>query len=253
MPQCRVFAAAAILFVLSTSGAFGQSIRSELPSDVMLGRLGLQRAWWAFASIDSIRDRLKFLVSDEQVTVVESQTGMVTVFDNATGRRRWAVQVGASTDVRYAPATTELHVLIVSGRKFYGLDKVTGDAAWEVSVATAPSTSPGTDEAGAYLGSVEGSVYAFNLKFLAQLVKQPDLHKYMHRAQSWAYRTGGRVPYAPVSTGTIVCVPSMDGSLYGLEIKNHRPKFQFETDQPLAAPIAQFGNQIVVATKDLKI
>lgn len=253
MPQCRVLAAAAILLVASTSGAFGQSIRSELPSDVMLGRLGLQRAWWAFASIDSIRDRIKFLISDEQVTVVESQTGMVTVFDNATGRRRWAVQVGATTDTRYPPATTEHHVLIVSGRKFYGMDKVTGNAAWEVQVATAPSTGPGTDEAGAYIGSVEGSVYAFDLKFLSQLVKKPELHKYLYRAQAWAYRTGGRVPYAPVSTGTIVCVPSLDGSLYGLDIKNHRPKFQFETDQTLAAPIGQFGNQIVMATKDLKI
>jgi hypothetical protein len=48
-------------------------------------------------------------------------------------------------------------------------------------------------------------------------------------------------------------VPSEDGSLYGLDTEQHKPKFQFETDQPLGAPIGQLGNQIVVATKDLKV
>jgi outer membrane protein assembly factor BamB len=242
-----------MLIVGFGASAFGQSYQPELPSDSMLGRLGLQRAWWGFATIDSIRDRVKFFVNDEQVTVVESYTGSVTVFDNATGRRRWAVQVGAATDVRYAPGTTDQVVLIVSGRKLYGLDKQTGNSAWEVSVPVAPSTSATSDDSHAYVGSIDGSVFAYDLKFLSQLTKNVSLSKYMYRSLDWTYRTGGRIPYAAASTGTIVCVPSLDGSLYGLEIAKHHPRFQFETDQPLGAPIAQLGNQIVISTEDLKV
>src|SRR5580692_5386436 len=145
MLQRRLVASAWILILGWAGNALGQAV--VLPTESSLGRLGLTTAWMGYATIDSVRDRVKYFMSDEQVTVVESQTGMVTAFDNATGRRRWAVQVGAATDTRFAPATTELFVLVVSGRKFYGLDKVTGNAAWEMSVATAPSTSPGTDEA----------------------------------------------------------------------------------------------------------
>src|SRR5580692_5777035 len=154
----RVFAGASILLFVFAASAFGQSTHSELPSDATLGRLGLQKAWWGFATIDSITDRVKFFISDEQVTVVESATGMVTAFDNATGRRRWAVQVGAATDTRFAPTTTEQAVIIVSGRKVFGLDKRNGDVVWEADCPNAPSTPAATDEQFAYVGSIDGSI-----------------------------------------------------------------------------------------------
>jgi outer membrane protein assembly factor BamB len=253
MLQRRLLASACLLVVGFAGTAFGQSTFSELPSEAMLGRLGLQRAWWGFATVDSIRDRVKYLVGDEQVTLVESHTGMVTAFDNATGRRRWAVQVGATTDTRYAPSTTDQVVIVVSGRKVFGLDKQSGNVAWDVDVPSAPSTSAATDELHAYLGAIDGSVFALDLKYLSLLAKDVSQRRFLYHSIAWTYRTGGRVPYAPVSIGKILCVPSEDGSLYGLDTEHHRPKFQFETDQPLGAPIGQLGNQIVVATKDLKV
>jgi outer membrane protein assembly factor BamB len=251
MVQRRLVASAWILILGFAGSAFGQG--SPLPSEAALGRLGLTTGWWGFATIDSLRDRVKYLISDEQVTVVESTTGTVTEFDSATGRRRWAVQVGAHTDTRYPPSTTEQAVLVVSGRKVFALDKQTGDTLWDVSVVSAPSTSAATDDQHAYVGTIDGSVFAFDLKFLSQLSKDITLRKYMFRSLAWTFRTGGRVPYAPVSNGAIVCIPSEDGSLYGLQTKDHHRQFQFETDQPLGAPIGQLGDQIVVATKDLKV
>ncbi len=251
MLQRRLVASACVFVVGLAGTAFGQA--TVPPSESTLGRLGLTNAWMGYATIDSIRDRVKYFVGDEQVTVVESQTGMVTAFDNATGRRRWAVQVGAGTDTRFAPSTTDQAVIVVSGRKVFGLDKQKGDAVWEADCPNAPSTSAATDDQLAYVGSIDGSVFAFDLKFLSGLAKDITLRKYMYRAMKWTYRTGGRVPFAPVSTGLIVCIPSEDGSLYGLVTKDHKTRFQFETDQPLGAPIGQLGSQIVVATKDLKV
>jgi len=251
MLQRRLVASAWILILGWAGSALGQAV--VLPSESSLGRLGLTTAWMGYATIDSVRDRVKYFMSDEQVTVVESQTGMVTTFDNATGRRRWAVQVGAATDTRFAPTTTEQAVIVISGRKVFGLDKRNGDAVWEADCPNAPSTSAATDEQLAYVGSIDGSIFAFDLKFLSGLAKDISLRKYMYRALKWTYRTGGRVPFAPVTTGTIVCIPSEDGSLYGLVAKDHKTRFQFETDQPLGAPIGQLGNQIVVAMKDMKV
>src|SRR5579871_6549572 len=135
-----------IAFVCCVSGgllpqnALAQgSVRSELPNDIMLGRLGLQRAWWSQASIDPLEDRVKDLLSDEQVTVVQSKTGLVSVLDNANGRRLWSVQVGLPNEMHLTPATNERLVLVIAGTKMHGLDKRTGNVAWEVNIPTAAS------------------------------------------------------------------------------------------------------------------
>ena len=58
--------------------------------------------------------------------------------------------------------------------------------------------------------------------------------------------------YPPISTGTIVVVASADASLYGLAAADRKLHFQFETDEPLSAPITQLGRLIFVATEDRK-
>ena len=134
-----------LLVALMLAGS--QSARSlpaaELPSDVMLGRLGLQRAWWSQAAIDPYRDRVRTFISDEQVTIVQSVGGMVTAIDNTNGHRRWAVQVGDAHEVRMPAVTNERLVLIISGTVMYALHKSTGNVAWQVAIPTAASTSPG--------------------------------------------------------------------------------------------------------------
>ncbi len=165
------------------------AIRAELPNDVMLSRLGLQRAWWAQAAIDPLQDRVKHLMADEQVTVIQSITGLVTVVDNANGRRLWSVQVGDPHELRFAAVTNERLVLIISGTQLYGLDKRTGNVAWQVDVPTAASAPPGMDDERAYVGSVNGTVYAYDLKFLDGITKNPRLAKDAFKSLKWQYKT----------------------------------------------------------------
>jgi len=232
---------------------FGQgSLRTQLPSDVTLGRLGLQRAWWAQASIDPLQDRVRYFISDEQVTIVQTTTGLVSALDNANGHRLWSVQVGDAHEVRFAPVTNERLVLVISGTTMYGLDKRNGNVAWQVAVPTAASASPGMDEMRAYVGSVSGAVYAFDLKFLDQLSKDPRLANDAFKSLKWQYKTGSRIMFPPISTGNVVVVASTDASIYGFIAKDRKLKFQFETDQPLSAPITQVGRLIFLATADRK-
>ena len=220
-----------------------------LPSESSLGRLGLTTAWMGYATIDSVRDRVKYFMSDEQVTVVESQTGMVTTFDNATGRRRRAVQVGAATDTRFVPTTTEQAVIVISGRKVFGLDKRNGDAVWEADCPNAPSTSAATDEQLAYVGSIDGSVFAFDLKFLSGLAKDITLRKYMYRALKWTYRTGGRVPYVPRRPGRSCAFPAKTARFTAWSPRTTRRDFNSRPISRWDAYSGSSGNQIVVATR----
>jgi outer membrane protein assembly factor BamB len=228
------------------------ALRAELPNDVVLSRLGLQRAWWAQAAIDPLQDRVKHLMADEQVTVIQSITGLVTVVDNANGRRLWSVQVGDPHELRFAAVTNERLVLIISGTQLYGLDKRTGNVAWQVDVPTAASAPPGMDDERAYVGSVNGTVYAYDLKFLDGITKNPRLAKDAFKSLKWQYKTGARIIYPPISTGTVVVVASTDASLYGFAAKQRKLLFQFETNEPLSAPMTQFGRLMFVATSDRK-
>jgi outer membrane protein assembly factor BamB len=251
----RIVSISALLMIVGFGGSlFGQEpFRGGMPSDAMLGRLGLQRAWWAQASIDPLRDRVKYFTSDEQETYLQTALGMVTAFDNATGRRRWSVQVGSVTEIRFPAVTNEQLVVIVSGTAIYALDKRSGDVAWQVQVPLAASTAPGLDDRRVYVGTVNGSVYAYDLKFLDQLSKNPRLSADMYRSLAWQYKTGARILFPPVSTGKVVTVASADSSLYGLSAEDRKLHFQFESDRPLSTPITQFGNLIFIATEDRKV
>lgn len=234
--------------------AFGQQIgRSALPSEATLGRLGLQRAWWAQATLDYGRDTLQFFTGDEQVTIVQADSGMVTVIDNATGHRRWAIQVGSPTEVRYAATTNDRVVVVVSGTTMYALDKKTGSLLAQVTVPSAPSCAPAMDDTQVYIGGINGNVYAFSTKILQELTKSNDLSKYGYRVLRRQFHSGGRIRYSPVATGTVVHVASIDGSLYGLFAKDFSMLYQFETNQPISAPLAYSGKNLIAATGDMKL
>jgi outer membrane protein assembly factor BamB len=244
---------AALNLWTAAAGLAQVPLHYQLPNEAVLGRLGMERAWWAQAVLDPVRDRVQFLTSDEQLTYVQSDRGMVTAFDNATGRRMWSIQIGAPTEIRFALNSNDTVALVVSGTRLSAIDKAKGDLYWQVAIPSAPSTSPGIDDTRAYVGAINGNLYAFNLTLLDQLAKQQDVAKYEYRALSWSFRTGARVSFAPVSTGNVVCVPSNDGSLYGLGTQDHAIRFQFETDSPISAPVTQRGPLVWFATGDMKL
>src|ERR1700685_3365653 len=199
---------------------FGQgTFNGGLPGDAMLGRLGLQRHWWAYAAIDPLQDRVKYFTAGERQAYAQTSTGMVTAFDIGTGHRLWAVQVGEPTEVRFEAVTKDQLVVIVSGTTVYALNKKTGEVAWQLKTPTAPSTSPAMDDMRVYVGSVKGAVYAYDLKFLDTVAKNPQLPHDMFHALAWEYRSGARILYPPVTTGNVVTVASADNSLYGLAAK----------------------------------
>ena len=69
----------------------------KIPTQRFLGRYGLERAWWGQATLNPTRDTVRHLTVDEENVYVQATSGVVTAFDNETGKRLWAVQDRKST------------------------------------------------------------------------------------------------------------------------------------------------------------
>lgn len=252
--QGNVLAAVFLSVFGLASSVFGQQFgRTQVPTDLVLAPLGLKRAWWSQATIDYGREQLEFLTSDEQATFAQTDTGMVTAVDNATGRRCWSVQIGARSDTRFPLVTNDQEVLIVSAGTCYALNKRTGDVRWQLPTPSASSTGPAMDDTQVYLGGSKGSVHALSATLLDEYTKKNEMPTYGYRVHQWDFRTGGRVLFPVVSTGAVVYVAGSDRSLYGLAAKDRKLRFIFETDQRISAPMTYSGNQLYAAGEDTKL
>lgn len=235
------------------SGLAVQAQGITLPTQRLLAPHGLERMWWNQATIDPSRDVVSHLVADETVVVVQSRSGLVTVFDMANGRKLWASQVSRVDAVSFPAVTNDDLVLIVSGTSMYALKKFSGKLAWQFTLPSTPSTSPGIDSERVYVGARDGSVYAFNLKRINKLFNEGLLPKWSNQTLDWRYKSFKEVTTPPISTGRVVNFASRGGSLYSVTTTDRKLSFQFETDYPISAPMAESRRYLFLPSEDFKL
>ena len=114
MKTCALLSAAVLCAL--TADAFAQrSLSVQVPTARQLARFGLERAWASQATIEIGRDVVRHLVLDEDNLYVQSSGGTVTAFDNETGEKRWAVQLGNKDEPSFAATSNEELVLVIAG------------------------------------------------------------------------------------------------------------------------------------------
>ncbi len=224
-----------------------------LPTNTELARVALERAWWSQATINPARSVVRHLVVDEDVLLVQTSGGVVTAFDSETGRKLWARQLGQRDDPQYRATSNRDFVFIVSGINLYCLGKFDGKIAWWLRLPRDPSTSPTVDDRQIYFGTVDGSVFAYDLRELDKLFDQGRLPEFAVSALRWRFKTGGEILSAPISTGRVVNFASKDASLYSVGTALGRLQWQFETDAPASAPLAEHAEYIVMPTADFNV
>ena len=237
--------------VVSGSRAAAQG--SSLPTQRMLAPHGLERMWWNQATMDPSRDRVRYLSADENVVVVQSRSGLTTVFDITNGRKLWAVQVSRVDAMSFPAITNDELVLIVSGTSMYALQKFSGKLAWNFTLPSSPSTSPGIDDERVYVGARDGSVYAFNLRRIRKFYNDRLLPKYSPQTRDWRYKAFKEVTTPPISTGRTVNFASRGGSLYSVTTTDRKLSWQFETDFPISAPMGESRNYLFLPSEDFKL
>jgi outer membrane protein assembly factor BamB len=254
LPSTKVCVFLACLFC-SLESAYAQRATDgrALPSQQTLERYGLKLAWWGQANLDPIEDRVRWVTIDEEVVVVQSMKGVVTTFDHNNGRRLWSAQYGRPDVHSYSVTTNDELIIIPVGLRLYAVDKFNGELVWQVILPTYPSTSPSVDSTRVYIGSLNGSLYAYNLKTVRKHYEEGADERWSFLALDWTYLAGKRISTPPVSNDRNVAFGSVDGLLYSVETLNHRLRFQFEPDAPISAPLGYSENLLFAVTEGFKV
>ena len=256
MSALRIALVALLTALSCVSNAAAQSSLArqglQLPSEQMLNRHGLTRAWWSHATINSRRDKLVYMVVDETHLFLQSSSGTVTAFDTETGRYLWTKMVGAADRGIYPATSNDELLFVVNGMRLFALKKSTGDIKWQLQMPGSPSSSPVADDKLVYVGFMDGSLYAFDLKKTQELFSAGQLPQYSELTVLWRYRTSRPITIPAVSDDKqgLVAFASRNGSLYSVTKDFRKLKFQFETDAPLSAPMARYKDSLLLASED---
>ncbi|VAX39835.1 hypothetical protein MNBD_PLANCTO02-26 [hydrothermal vent metagenome] len=241
-----------LLLLISVSlPLYGQrSLRTVLPKSRELSRYGLERHWWSQATLNPRRDTVSHFQTDEDLVYVQSTAGLLTVLNAETGRKQWAIQLGFTDRPSYPVTSNQKLVLVASGMELYAFYKWSGKIAWKIHLPKHPSTRPTMDDENVYIGTLDGSVYAFRLRTIHKLYDENRLPQWSHLTMLWRYKTPKEITTPPISDGLVVSFASMSGSLYSVNAYNRKLKFQMETNKPISAPMSQSGKYLFMASED---
>lgn len=219
-------------------------------STTTLNRYGLESAWTAQAVMNPSRDKVAHLVLDEELLYVQATNGIITAFDAETGVRAWALRLGRFDEPSFPAESNETMVMVVVGTNLYAINKRSGDIVWSLRLPGAPSTSPSADASQVYVGTLDGSVYAYSLRKIKDLYSERKLPEWSHEALVWRYQAAKEITSPPMTSGRTVNFASRDGSLYAVSTERRELTFQFETDKPIVAPMTQWGDTQYLASED---
>jgi outer membrane protein assembly factor BamB len=248
------FASFLLLTLLMGSGYSQPATQqSTFPTVAQLNRYGLTMAWWNQATINPSRDTVRHLTADEQVVYVQSSAGAVTAIDMETGRKLWAMHLGRPDAPSYPVTSNDELALVMTGLDLFALDKWTGNLVWRLRMPHQPSTSPVMDETQIYVGTLDGSVYTFNLKKIRELFGLNLLPQWSYQTISWRYKTSNTIHTPPIPWGAIVNFASENKTLYSVTKEGRDLKFQLETDAPISAPMTQSDGYLFMASQDFNV
>ncbi|MFO1046225.1 MAG: PQQ-binding-like beta-propeller repeat protein [Planctomycetaceae bacterium] len=243
---------ASLLVLTSSTLAFAQSNNTErsLPTQQQLSRFGLERAWWGQAVLNPAREKVRHVSMDEDMVYVLSTGGVATAFDAETGKKRWALNLGRHDQPSYPIVSNENLAMAVVGSTLYGIQKTTGRVIWTLDMPAQPSTSPGVDENQVYIGTLDGSVYAYSLRKIRTLFQEQRLPKWSAEAMVWRSSAAKEITSSPIPSGRTVSYASRDGSLYNIATADKQLIYQLETNGAIVAPIATNGKVHFLASED---
>lgn len=248
------FRAGLIAFALLISGsvahAQSRGVDSLVPSQRTLNRLGLERMWWGQTVLNPSRDTVSHITLDEEMLYVQATSGTMTAFDSETGARRWVIQLGRGDGPQFPAISNEDTVMVVVGTSIFAVDKATGVVAWKLRLPGQPSTSPAADANNVYVGMLDGTVYAFDLRKVRTLYLKGMLPEWSQQAQRWRFKAAKEITSPPLPMGRVVAFAGRAGSLYVVTAETLKLVFQFETDAPISAGLARRGDTLYLASED---
>jgi outer membrane protein assembly factor BamB len=245
-----IVASTALLAFSNSLLAQNSNTERQIPSQQQLSRFGLERAWWGQATLNPSRDKVRHVSIDEESVFIVSTSGVVTAFDSETGQKRWATLLGRYDQPGFPVVSNENLALVVMGSTLFAIEKRSGKTAWTLTLPGQPSTAPGVDDQRVYVGTIDGSVYAFSLRKVRQLYQEQRLPEWSAEAMVWRSTANAEITSPPIPSGRTVSYCSRDGSLYSVVAADKQLIYQLETDGAIVAPMATSGKIQYIASED---
>lgn len=226
---------------------------SSLPNEGELNRIGLTMAWWAQASINPRKDKIEYFTADEQCVYLQSSAGIVTCLHGEQGRKLWYRLVGIPDQQSFPVTTNEKEVLVTIGVNLYSLKKDTGQTLWQLTCDEPPSTSPDMDDNFIYVGTIDGSVWGYNLLEVQKLYPRGMLPQWTIRTRMWNFQTPDLIISPPIPHGDNVVFASRRGIVYSLVGANKQLRWQLEAGNEIHTPLGHSGDRIFVADRNARM
>ncbi len=244
------------------------------PSSTSLRRIGLEKMWASQARVNPSRDKVSHLTFDERHVYVQSSNGSLTAFDAENGTRKWTVQVGPPGRTPFPASTNGSVVVVVAAAKIYGINKFTGHILWAVKTPGSAATAAAVDEKEFYVGTTDGSVYAFSFavveyygrngrlpgsfnpetrEITSPIGPTPSTHTWM-----WRYRTGRPIEHTPTLSSLMVLFGDKLGQVYGIskgtrQEQGGKLRFQYQSGHGIVGRIIAEGNNVFVPTTENRL
>ena len=160
----RLVFAAAMAAVLLPWGRLAAAYRSALITQPEARRHGLSRAWYTQIQLDQARARVRNVVLHQGTLFVQTDRAMLHAIDAETGQTLWAVQVGLANHPSMTPGVNSNLVAVVNGSYVYVLNRYNGKLLWKTQLDGAPGAGAALSERRAYIPTVQGLIYSFELE-----------------------------------------------------------------------------------------
>ncbi len=244
--------------------------RTLIPTRTVLDRIGLEKAWSASVPLGYGTEKVLTMNLAGDTLYAQTNMGHLHAFQGETGKYLWGASTGHETvDVRPV-SVNSTEVFVTNGPTMIAMDKKTGRVVWKTRMeATAVGATAATEEV-VMVGLASGKLVAYNARdhskdktpgrsagtfawawqtngaitarpvpagrVVAFASHDSRVYVAVEKPPSvlFRYLTGGPVVGSLGTHGTrTLIVPSMDRTLYGIDLYRGETKWTVATGAPL--------------------
>jgi outer membrane protein assembly factor BamB len=243
--------------------------RGTMPGRESLARLGLVRAWYAAVPLGYGTEHIQSMNLAEDTIFVQTDRANLHAYDSETGKYMWGANIGSSS-IDAQPVSVNSNLAFISnGPELFALDRRTGRLVWKARMDGSAVGATAANEDRVVVGLAKGSLVAFNVKdrtkakppgrsagtfswtwqTRAAISARPlpagkvvafasqDSRVYVAEDDTktilFRFLTGGPIVGSLGALGTrTIVAPSMDGSLYAIDLFTGEKKWIISTGSP---------------------
>jgi outer membrane protein assembly factor BamB len=256
----RRLALACLTLALAASTASAQVpySRDAIPARRNLARIGLDLNWAGVVPLLGA-ERVLELSVDSEYLFIQTNLANFYAYEAETGRYLWTAHLGRETTRAQPASMNATTVFVANSNQLFAFDRKTGRQVWVQSLTDIPSSATACNDEKVLVGLESGKVSVFDAKTGAfgfhvqtneRVTSRPilanrviafgseDRKLYLTRIDRpslfYRFAAGGPIvaPLASYGVRTLL-VPSMDNTLYAIDLYTGEAKWKFASGGPI--------------------